>query len=78
MLGCLAMFGCLDDVGCVKEAITQDAFKDLYWCTKFVYDSETDTDNEWVEYFLNAKIVADDATATHQEKFGITKDGFNS
>ena len=56
---------CLDSVSCVKEAITQDAFKDLYWCTYFVNDWEADSNEEWDEYFVDTIFVVDDPTATH-------------
>ena len=69
---------CLDSVPCVKEAITQDAYKDLYGCKQFVDDWETDLDEEWDEFFHDTKVVVDDTTANHQLKFGIIEDGFNS
>ena len=36
-------------IGAVKEAITQDAFNNLYQCTHFMDDQEIDTDTEWEE-----------------------------
>ena len=51
---------CLDSVPCVKEAITQDAYKDLYCCMHFVDDWEADSNEEW-----------EDKAASHWSKFGI-------
>lgn len=64
---------------CVKEAITQDAYKDLYRCIHFVDNWEADSDEEWNEFFHDdAKVVIDDATVAHWSKFGIVEDGSNS
>ena len=68
---------CLDSVPCVKEAITQDACKDLYQCMHFVDDQEVGSDEEWEEFFHDTKVVVDETTAAHQSKFGIVEDGFN-
>ena len=56
---------CLDSVPCVKEAITQDAYKDLYRCMHFVNDWEADLDEEWNEFFYDRKVVVDDTTVAH-------------
>ena len=42
---------CLDSVPYIKEAITQDAYKDLYHYMHFVDDWEADSDEEWEELF---------------------------
>ena len=68
----------LDAVPSVKEAMPQDAYKDLYRCMHFVDDWEADTHSEWEEYFMDPKVEADDGTATHRTKFSIVKDGWNS
>ena len=68
---------CLDSVSCVKEAITQDAYKEFYWRMHFVDDWEADGDEEWEKYILDIKVVVDNTTATHQSKFSIVEDGSN-
>ena len=68
----------LDTFPCVKEAITQDAYKDLYWCIHFVDDWKADSDEEWEEFFHDTKVVVDNTAAAHQSKFGIVEDRFNS
>ena len=47
----------LDSVLCVKEALTQDTYKDLYCCMHFVDDWEADYDEEWQEFFQATKIL---------------------
>ena len=37
----------LDSVLCVKVAITQDTYKDLYCCMHYVDDCEADSDEEY-------------------------------
>ena len=75
----LSVYKCLDAVGIVKEAITQDAHRDLYWCIHFVGDWEVDSNEEQEYVFLyDTKVVVDDTTASHQFKFAIVEDGFNS
>ena len=68
----------LDSVPCVKEAITQDAYKDLYQCMHFVDDWEADSDTKCKEFFYDTKVVVDTTTEAHRLKFGIIEDGFNS
>ena len=65
---------CSDSVPCVKEAITQDAYKDSYCWIHFVNDQEVDSDKECVEFFHDTKVVVDDTTATHRSKFGTVED----
>ena len=67
---------CLDSVPCVKEAIAQDTYKDLYQYMHSVDDWEANLDEEWEEFFT--KVVVNDTTAAHQSKFGIIEDGFTS
>ena len=71
--------GCLDavDYDCIKEAITQNEYKDLYHCMYFVDDWEADLDEEWNEFFSDSKVAIDDSTAIYQTKFGIIEDRFN-
>ena len=47
----LSVYECLDAVSAAKEAIPQDASKDLYWWMHFVDDWEADLDEEWEEFF---------------------------
>ena len=56
----------------------QDTYKDLYHCMHFVDESKADLDSEWDKYFINPKVEGDDTTATHQTKFDLVEDGFNS
>ena len=69
---------CLDSVPCVKEARTQDAYKDLNHCIHFVDNCEGDSDAEWEEYFHDTKVEVDNAAVSHWSKLGIVEDGFNS
>ena len=47
---------CLDSVPCVKEAITQDAYKDLYWCMHFVDNLEADSEKSGRSSFMIQKL----------------------
>ena len=69
---------CLDLVPCIKEAITQDTYKDLYLCIHFVDNWEADSDTKWDEFFYDTKVSVDNTAVAHQSKFGIVEDGFNS
>ena len=44
----------------------------------FMDDWKAGTDNEWEEYILDTKVVLNNSTGTHQAKFDIVEDGFNS
>ena len=68
----------LDAVPSVKEAMPQDAYKDLYRCMHFVDDWEGDADTEWEEYFMDPKVEHDGSTAAHRTKFSMVEDGWNS
>ena len=70
----LSIRECLDAVGYVKEASTQDAFKDLYQYMQFMDDWVANTDDKQEQYFLDTKVVVDDKTTTHQYKFAIGED----
>ena len=61
---------CLDSMSCVKEAITQDVYKNLYWFIHFVGYWEVELDEEWEKFFR-------DTNATHLSKFGIVEAGVN-
>ena len=55
----------LDSVPCVKKAITQDAYKDVYRCMHFVDNWEADSDTEWDEFFYDTKVSVDNTAAAH-------------
>ena len=68
----------LDVVPSVKQYMPQDAYKDFYCCIHCVDDLEVDMDKKLDNYISNLQVEGDNTTATHQIKFDIVEDGFNS
>ena len=53
-------------------------YKDMYCCMHFVDDLRFDIDSKCNEYFSDQNVEGTNTIATHQTKFGIVEDGFNS
>jgi hypothetical protein len=66
----------LKAVSSIKEAMPQDAFKDLCRCMHFADDWEDDGER-WSEKYHHVKEEPSEETATHQRKFSILEDGYN-
>lgn len=50
----------------------------MYCCMHFVDNLKVDSDSKWDKYFSDQKVGGTDTTTTHQTKFGIFREGFNS
>ena len=66
----------LKAVSSIKEAMPQDAFKDLCRCMHFA-DNWEEVDEQWSEKYHHVKEEPSEETAKHQRKFGILEDGYN-
>ena len=66
----------LDAVAPIKAAMTKGALEDLTACLHYSDDWECD-DGDWDDTYDDAKVEADESTASHRLKHGMLEDGYN-
>jgi hypothetical protein len=61
----------------IQAAMTKNAMEDLTSCLHYSDDWELMGDGVWADTYADAKVEADESTASHRLKHGILEDGYN-